>query len=139
MAGTRLFGAQGARLGHSLAAQYLVGRHGYGGQGASPALNDFAARQVLQEAAALLAGATVTGEARSWLEEFLYARRLQQLQAEAGKLHAGEALTPEQQAELTALKAEGLARWHAQCPVASQREAFLERFTAIENLGVRSC
>ena len=35
-------------------------------------------------------------------------------------------------AQAAALKAEGLARWQAQCTVPSQQAAFLEHFTAIE-------
>ena len=136
-AGARLFGSAGTRLGHALAAQDNVQRNGYRIGSAIPSpIEQHAARQVVEEAEKLLAATAPASEARALLEEFLYARRLIVLQAEANLWQSGDARDAAARDRLLAqaatLRAEGLARWQRQCTVISQQPAFLERYTAIE-------
>lgn len=119
------FGPTGRRLGEALAAESHVSRTIYPNARISPALKRDALRQTLVEAEALLA-TSLPADRRALLEEFIYARRVVELELDAAADVAG--LQP----RIDALKAEGLARWHAQCTVPSQLPSFLERFTAIE-------
>ncbi|OPZ84734.1 MAG: Glycosyl hydrolase family 20, catalytic domain [bacterium ADurb.Bin429] len=129
-AAEHFFGPKGRRLGIALAAELLAGRTTYPGARLSPVLQRNAGQQVITEAEALLAGG-LSGDPKVLLEEFLYARRLLLLQADAK-----QAETPARKADIAAraeaLKAEGLARWREQCTVPSQLPAFLERYMAIE-------
>jgi hypothetical protein len=120
LAGRHFFGPAGARLGRAIAAHDSARRNGYGkGRSASRAVLEFATREVVEEAECLLP-LVPTGMHRELLEEFLYAWKLTLLE-----------MAPDR-ALLDALQAEGLTRWEQQSPAASQREAFLERFTAVE-------
>lgn len=129
LAGDRLFGADGSRLGRSVAAQDNIGRNAYRiGAAASSTMERFCARQVLDTTERLLAAQSCTGQAREWLEEFLYARKLIDLEdAVRSGRDTGEAAA----ARLTALRTEGMSRWQRQCPVPSQLPAFTARFERI--------
>ncbi len=119
------FGPAGRRLGESLAAESLVTRTMYPNARISPALKQDALAQTLAEAKALLATG-LPADRRALLEEFIYARRVVELEQDAA---AG---ATDIQPRIDALKADGLARWEQQCTVPSQIPAFLERFTAVE-------
>ena len=135
-AGERLFGPTGGRLGRSLAGQDLVSRNGYRiGRAAPSPAELLARRQVLGEAEALRERAALKGQAAEMADEFIYAGRLQLLQAELADLKARGALDAGARAGIAAraeaLKKEGLARWERQCACESQKPAFLERYAAI--------
>lgn len=136
-AAAKCFGPAAARLGRSLAGLDKVRRSGYryGGPGMAP--QEFAALvQVRDEAAALLCTGRSSGLYAELIEEFVYALRLQVLQAEVARARADGALAAANRqrliAEGTVLRDEGMARWARQCCVPSQMPAFVERYTAME-------
>jgi hypothetical protein len=136
-AAVHFFGDAGARLGRSLAAQNLAVRNVYAeGKGGNEAVALRAERQVLDEAQNLLARGRLAGWPRAMLTEFVYARRLSLLQREAARAAATRAWTPALrravERDMRDLRREGLALWKAQCTCPSQKPAFLERYSAIE-------
>lgn len=139
LAGETLFGPDGRRLGHSLAAQDSVARNGYRIAPSSPTRLEWqAACQTRDEARRLLEKHGASGVTGQMLEEFVYARRLMVLQSEAAWHQANKTLDGKTRAALKAeaevLKREGLALWQRQCRVPSQQTAFLERYTALEKI-----
>jgi hypothetical protein len=90
--------------------------------------------QTINEARQLLNTSNLSGINKELLEEFIYSRRLIALQTKAetnSKLDEKNRL--EIDTEMAILLNEGLSRWDKQCCVPSQKPAFLERYTAIEN------
>jgi hypothetical protein len=131
-AGESLFGPGGEHIGHSLAAQDNLKRNGH--PISTPMIEWKAISQTINEARQLLNTSNLSGINKELLEEFIYSRRLIALQTKAetnSKLDEKNRL--EIDTEMAILLNEGLSRWDKQCCVPSQKPAFLERYTAIEN------
>lgn len=139
LAGRRLFGEGGERLGRAVAARAVIRLQGTNGTREPHSAQDLAVRrQLIDVAARLLASPGLTGVERELLDEFQYGAHLARLEAEAALRAAGSCLATMPRDELLRLaadlKAEALRRWQQQCIVPSQQPAYLERFTAIEKL-----